>query len=1589
MSCFQRRNYHRLVVLCVVLCAVLCAVLKQLPNASAHDSDVHVVRWKTQQLSEQFYSEGATTADFDGDGDIDVASGPFWYEGPEFRVKHQFYAQDAFDPHGYSNNFFAYSEDFNGDGRVDILVFGFPGKDASWFENPGESERFWQRHVVLDVVDNESPTFTDLNGDGRREIVCSSGGYFGYAEVNREDPSQKWEFVRVSDKSAGGRFTHGLGVGDVNGDGRLDLLEKNGWWEQPSDLSAKPVWMKHSVAFSAGHGNAQIFADDVDRDGDQDVICSLNAHGYGLAWFENTAVSGGEIEFRQRDIMGAKPSDSPFGVCFSQLHAVEYQDIDGDGFKDIVTGKRYWAHGPSGDADPSGAPVVYWFRHTVDKSGAVDWEPHKIDDASGVGTEVHVADLNGDDRLDVVTANKKGTYVHTQILTHVTEAEAERTLPRRLDQRAKPSAEGLPSNAGLSPEEAAAAMTVPDGFHVQLAAGEPMVHQPIAMAFDHRGRLWIAEAFTYPQRAPEGQGRDRIIILEDTDSDGQFDQRIEFAKGLNLVSGLQVGFGGVWVGAAPNLLFIPDRNEDDVPDGEPEVLLDGFGYQDTHETLNSFIWGPDGWLYGCHGVFTHSRVGKPGTADEERVPLNAGVWRYHPTRHQFEVFAHGTSNPWGVDFDDSGEAFITACVIPHMYHMVPGGRYQRQAGSHFNAHTYEDIQTIADHAHYSGNIRDHAWWGRNDAVAHDDTDAAGGGHAHAGALIYLGDNWPEAYRGSILMDNIHGNRINRERLRRNGSSFIASHSPDFLFANDQWFRAINLQLGPDGSVYLIDWYDKNACHRHDTEIWDRTNGRVYRVHYGKSELRSRDLSRGSDAELVSLMASQNEWEVRMARRLLQQRAATGDDRTVATLRTALISILQSSRPVRVRLRALWTLEACGLTEESDLLELLKTRGHKSELLRSWAIRLTVNASSGRPVSESLLAAMEKLARSAKSPVVRSSLASALQKLPLDQRWGIAGALVKYADDASDKNIPLLLWYGIEPLVVDAPARAFGLAESSRIEKVRRFIYRRAASDAAATRELLVSLKNVTDVDAIRLILGAVRDSLAKQGQVRMPDRWPEIYGKLAALGDSEVSRTIQAITVKFGDRSIFPTLRSLVRDESLDLEGRVAALETLVNGEDDQLPNILIGLLGDENLRGQSIRALASFGSPEAATAILEQYARFSKLEKDDAILTLVSRTPSARQLLEAVKKRDIPYGDLNAIAVRQLEQLGDEQILRDINEVWGRVRTTPAEKLQLVATWKSKLSPNALTAADLSNGRQIYMENCGKCHRLFGAGGEIGPDITGSNRADIDYTLHNIIDPNAQIGRDYQATKILTESDRVVTGLVKEENDTAVVIQTSNEILVLDKDNILQRTLSDVSMMPEGQLEKLSDDAVRDLVAYLASPIQVPLPGAGPVFRDGDRRVAGGIEAEELVDLVSGVGDSKVSGSVQAQAMGGFPDGRWSGDSQLWWTGGKPGEAIQIPFQAPAKGRYEVFLALTKAIDYGVFEVSVNDTAGLAGIDLFDRRVVSTGPVSLGTHELAEGENRLEVSLVGSNPQAVKRFMFGLDYLYLGKESPASKEEE
>ncbi|MCF2447291.1 plastocyanin/azurin family copper-binding protein [Dyadobacter sp. CY345] len=597
------------------------------------------------------------------------------------------------------------------------------------------------------------------------------------------------------------------------------------------------------------------------------------------------------------------------------------------------------------------------------------------------------------------------------------------------------------SNAGLSGPDAAKAMTLQKGFKITLAASEPEIIRPISFTIDSKGRLWVVEGHTYPVPAPEGQGRDRILIFEDTDGDGTLDNRKIFTEGLNLVSGIEVGMGGVWLGAAPYLLFIPIDAKNDKPAGPPQKLLDGWGTQDTHEVLNNLRWGPDGWLYGTHGIFTHSNVGKPGATDAERTKLNAGVWRYHPTSQAFEVFAEGSSNPWGIDFNDYGHPFITVCVIPHMYHVIQGARYQRQADQHFNPYTYDDIKTIADHVHWVGDRGPHAGNFRS--------ASAGGGHAHAGAMIYLGgDTWPKEYRNEIFMNNINGAKLNIDHLTRSGSGYEATHKNDFLSMNDSWSQWLNFKYDPSGSVYAIDWYDKNQCHSPNPDVHNKTMGRIFKITHENDKWVKVDLSKASDTDLVNYQLNANEWYVRQARTILQER---GPNKKV---HKALKEILSENPDPTRKLRALWTLHVTkGLTEK-DLTNLL---AHENEYLRSWAIQLLVE---NKNASSETLKLFAGLAKTDNSALVRLYLTSAMLRLEPSRRWEVMEALVQKTEDKNDHNLPLMVWFAFEPMAAIDMKRALQVAETAKLPKILPYTIQRIG--AIGTEESRKVLKEFND-----------------------------------------------------------------------------------------------------------------------------------------------------------------------------------------------------------------------------------------------------------------------------------------------------------------------------------------------------------------------------------------------------------------------------------------------------------------------------------------------------------------------------------------------
>jgi putative membrane-bound dehydrogenase-like protein len=974
----------------------------------------------------------------------------------------------------------------------------------------------------------------------------------------------------------------------------------------------------------------------------------------------------------------------------------------------------------------------------------------------------------------------------------------------------------LAQDRPLPPSEAAARMTLPEGFQATLFAGEPDVVQPIGFTFDDRGRLWVAECYSYPKWIKDGkEGTDRVLIFEDTDGDGRFDRRTIFHDKLANVSGIQVGFGGVWLCATPHLLFIPDRNADDKPDGPPEVLLDGWSLNAKHNVFNGLQWGPDGWLYGCNGITDTSRVGKPGTPDAQRVPMNCGVWRYHPLRKQFEPYAWGTTNPWGLDWNDVGEMFITNCVIHHLWHVVQGAHYERMYGQDLNPQVYGLMKSCADHIHWGGGTWQSSRGGQG---THSE---AGGGHAHVGCMIYLGDNWPERYRNGVFMLNLHGSRVNHDLLERRGAGYVARHCRDFLFANDPWFRGLGIQYGPDGGVFISDWCDTGECHNYDKV---HLSGRIYKVTHGKAKPFREDLAKLGDAELLKRLEHRNDWHARHASRLLQERAAAG--KLEAGTRAELRRLTLLSRAASLQLRALWTAHVTGSADEKLLLEVLNAPG---EYLRGWGVRLVLEK--GAP-SNGILAKLLRMAEQDPSPLVRLHLASGLQRLPALPRWQLAQALAKRTEDAEDAYLPLMLWYGVEPLVGDPTYRqeARHLLQMADIPLLRQYIARRLVSLPAPAADQppgdlpwLVKWVNAPSAATQRDVLRGIQEALAGQRRVPMPAEWPAAFAVLTESPLQEVRDRALALAVVFGDEKAVVALRKIVSDPKGQAAARQSALQTLVFMQKPELTPLLHELLSDPVLRAPALRGLAAFRDENTPKLILKHYPSFTEDEKSDAVQTLASRPAYALALLDAIERGQVERRDVSAYTVRQMLGLKDKQVALQLEKIWGTIRPASQEKTALMDRYRKMLTPGFLKNADRSHGRLVYARNCAACHRLFDDGKDVGPDLTGSQRANLDYMLENLLDPSALVGREYQVTVVATKNGRTLTGIIKQETERALTVATQNETVLIPKEDIEAREQSPVSMMPEGMLDKLTKEEVRDLIAYLAGAGQAPLPREGP----------------------------------------------------------------------------------------------------------------------------------------------------------------------
>jgi putative membrane-bound dehydrogenase-like protein len=972
----------------------------------------------------------------------------------------------------------------------------------------------------------------------------------------------------------------------------------------------------------------------------------------------------------------------------------------------------------------------------------------------------------------------------------------------------------------LPPDQALKRMKVADGFEVRLVASEPTIRQPLTISFDDRGRIWLIQYLQYPNPAglkavkvdeflrtvydripeppPKGpKGADKITILEDKDGDGFYETAKDFVTGLNIASGMCLGHGGVFVVQPPYLLFYADRNGDDLPDGDPEVLLTGFGMEDTHSVANSLQWGPDGWLYGAAGSTSTSKI--------RGIEFQQGLWRYHPLTKEFELFAEGGGNTWGLDFDRHGNAIAgTNFGGFAMLHQVQGGYYLKGFSKHgplHNANTYGYFE----HVPYTG---------------------FKGGHVTIGGTIYQGGAFPAIFNDQYIAANILSNDIYWHVVEPKGSSFVNRHGGDLILSGDKWFRPVDTLIGPDGAVYIVDWYDARANHVDPRDNWDKTNGRIYRLsHKDAPKLARPDLRKMSSLELVEVLKHPNIWYRTEARRKLAEGRFA-----------AAIPALKKMLAGAANAEPLWALAVSGGFDETLATELLQ---HPSEDVRTWAIRLQGDT---RKIGSAFRDALLALAKSEPSPQVRNQMACTAKRLPASDGLALVAELLKRSEDVNDPQIPMLLWWAIEDKAAsdrDLVLRLLGTNWSAPI--TRKFIVDRVA------RRYMVEGDYAACATLLHAAEGKDNEQLVLQGwdkalEGRKLDQVPKpLQGPILEILSSDARSVLRlSIAIRLGSEEAYELALKMLSGKPKEADS--AALIAMFGqvGRPDCIPVLLPYLQSPSaTLRTAALGALQGFQDPSIAAAILSAWPQLTGPLRPRALSILTSRPPSAHELLKAVAAGSIKPAEIPLAELQRIATFNEESLNALLQKHWGKVgAATPGEKRAQIRSIQNILSKGR-GDGDRARGKAIFTKTCAVCHQLWGEGNKIGPDLTSADRKNLELLALNIIDPSAMIRPEYAAHQILTKSGQVLLGLLVEQTEAAVTVLDANNVrTVLGRDKIEILKPASLSLMPEKLLDPLTDPQVLDFFAYLqgegpvaaaVGPAADGLPGTALLDKQGD----------------------------------------------------------------------------------------------------------------------------------------------------------------
>ena len=871
------------------------------------------------------------------------------------------------------------------------------------------------------------------------------------------------------------------------------------------------------------------------------------------------------------------------------------------------------------------------------------------------------------------------------------------TLAQEPKKQVIPHAQDKPPNEPRDPQTAAKMMTVPEGFSVEVVAAEPDIVNPVAMTIDERGRFWITESLEYPRREP-GVGKDRVKILEDTDGDGKCDKFTVFLDGLNIPSGIAVGHGGVWIANSPDILFVPDADRDGVPDGPAQVVVTGFGRTDTHELPNSLTWGPDGWLYGLNGVFNYSKVtypkdspwlkvgqafqpvpnapsnadskvnanratGQPGKADlRTEFTFTCAMFRIHPRTREFQIFAEGTSNPWGIAFNDEGEAFISACVIDHLWHIVETGYYHRQGGP-YPPFTWK-IDSIVKHKHQKA--------------------------AYCGIHYFDSDAYPEQYRKKLNMGNIHGGCINVDTLQRDGSTYSATGEPDFLTANDAWFMPVVQKTGPDGCLYILDWYDRYHCYQdanRDPAGIDRLKGRLYRVRYKDSPRTPKELNlaKETDEQLIERLGANNDFIRWTATRLLQERSD-------AAARDKLLTIVaDSGKPRAQRFHA--TFSAAGMedttADRKHVVQLGDTL-HKTgdATFKAWALRTAATDVGVQQIAAKTIhdAPDWKDLPRYLSPIQKLQAVIAISKVPAKSPKIIDGLLWYLANSNGDAVIPRIVWQNLHPRLEDDQADdlvgLLGIRDYLDSKPVTDLMPRvvdrllgRQKFDATLIGELFTLLRDdhpqvgreVLAVLATKVQSGELKGEKLEQLKTAM---FEPLTPLLADDSKHPLGGDAALLAVSWGDQRGLPHVRQSFATAGLQTDQRLKALNALISAKDDGVLDAVAQVLDLKseisnlkseisNFKSQILTSLGRLEDPKVAELVLTRYAKLEPELQPAAIELLTQRANWSKQLLSQVREKKIAATAINVNQARRIQALKDKDLSDLLSRHWGQVRDT------------------------------------------------------------------------------------------------------------------------------------------------------------------------------------------------------------------------------------------------------------------------------------------------------------------------------------------